>query len=124
MPKKKANPIAPSTKEFDYIKFGETLRELIRAKGYTQAVFAEAIGISYPYMMDILNGKRRVQLKTYVKILDILNVSDLVLINDSFSQHQMRECSEVLLELMPLLGEMTAEELEDLLRLAKRIVNK
>jgi transcriptional regulator with XRE-family HTH domain len=124
MPKKKANPIAPSAKEFDYVKFGETLRELIRAKGYTQAVFAEAIGISYPYMMDILNGKRRVQLKTYVKILDILNVSDLVLINDSFSQHQMRECSEVLLELMPLLGEMTAEELEDLLRLAKRIVNK
>lgn len=124
MPKKKANPITPSEKEFDYIKFGNTLRELIKAKGYTQAVFAEAIGISYPYMMDILSGKRRVQMKTYYKILDVLGITELIFISDTFAQAQIREHSALLLELFPVLHEMSAEELEDLLRFAKRIVHK
>lgn len=124
MPKKKANPIAPSEKDFDYTKFGNTLRELIKAKGYTQAVFAEAIGISYPYMLDILSGKRRVQLKTYFRILDILEITELVFISDSFTQGQILEHSKVLLELLPLLCELSAEELEDLLRFAKRMAHK
>lgn len=124
MPKKKANPIAPSEKDFDYTKFGNTLRELIKAKGYTQAVFAESIGISYPYMLDILSGKRRVQLKTYFRILDILEITELVFISDSFTQGQIREHSKVLLELLPLLCELSAEELEDLLRFAKRMAHK
>ena len=123
MPKKKANPIPPSTRELDYVKFGNTLRELIKAKGYTQAVFAEAIGISYSYLLDILNGKRRVQLKTYYRILDVLEVSNVVFISDMFSQKQLRQNARVLLELIPFLCAMSKDELEDLLRVSKRIAN-
>lgn len=123
MPKKKANPIVPSGKELDYAKFGNTLRELIKSKGYTQAVFAEAIGISYPYMLDILSGKRRVQLKTYYKILDVLEITDLILINEMLTQAQVLERSKLLLELMPIMCELSNDELDDLLRFAKRIAH-
>ena len=79
MPRKKAIPIAPSKAELDYEKFGDMLRAAIKAKGYTQAVFAEAVGISYSSMMAILQGKRHIYLHTYVKMLDVLGINDNVL---------------------------------------------
>lgn len=79
MPRKKAVPISPSKLELDYKKFGDNLRAMIKAKGLTQAVFAEAIGVSYSSMMAILQGKRHIYLHTYVKILDVLDVNDIIL---------------------------------------------
>ncbi len=79
MPRKKAVPISPSKQELDYKKFGDMLRTQIKAKGYTQAVFAEAIGVSYSSMMAILQGKRHIYLHTYVKILDVLGINDSML---------------------------------------------
>lgn len=76
MPRKKAVPISTSKLELDYKKFGDMLRAKIKAKGYTQAVFAEAIGVSYSSMMAILQGKRHIYLHTYVKILDVLGMTD------------------------------------------------
>ena len=55
------------------------LRTQIKAKGYTQEVFAEAIGVSYSSMMAILQGKRHIYLHTYVKILDVLGMNDSML---------------------------------------------
>ena len=76
MPRKKSVPVSTSKLELDYKKFGDMLRTKIKAKGYTQAVFAEAIGVSYSSMMAILQGKRHIYMHTYVKILDVLGMSD------------------------------------------------
>lgn len=83
MSRKKAIPISPSKLELDYKKFGDALRTAIKAKGYTQAVFAEAIGVSYSSMMAILQGKRHIYLHTYVKILDVLEMNDALLFGTS-----------------------------------------
>lgn len=83
MPRKKAVPISPSKLELDYKKFGNTLRAMIKAKGLTQAVFAEAIGVSYSSMMAILQGKRHIYMHTYVKILDVLGINDALLLGAS-----------------------------------------
>ncbi len=83
MPRKKAVPISTSKLELDYKKFGDMLRTKIKAKGYTQAVFAEAIGVSYSSMMAILQGKRHIYMHTYVKILDVLGMTDDILFSVS-----------------------------------------
>lgn len=79
MPRKKAVPISPSKLELDYKLFGDTLRAKIKEKGYTQAVFAEAVGISYSSMMAILKGERHIYIHTYVRMLDVLGMDDALL---------------------------------------------
>lgn len=79
MPRKKAVPISPSKLELDYKQFGDILRTKIKEKGYTQAVFAEAVGISYSSMMAILKGERHIYIHTYVRMLDVLGMDDALL---------------------------------------------
>lgn len=81
MSRRKSLPVPSSQIELNYVEFGNTLRQLIKDKGYSQANFAKAIGISYPYLMNILKGERRVYLHVYVKMLDVLGVSDLIVMN-------------------------------------------
>ena len=62
--------------------FGERLKYLIKAKGYTQQEFAEKVGISRVYLADILRGKKgkrlsRELLRKFANALDI-SVSDLL----------------------------------------------
>lgn len=83
MPRKKAVPISPSKLELDYKQFGNTLRAMIKARGYTQAVFAEAVGISYSSMMAILKGERHIYVHTYVRMLDVLGIHDDLLTSSS-----------------------------------------
>ena len=83
MARRKAQPLQKSNVELDYAKFGTLLKRLIKSKGYTQENFAKAVGVSYSSLMSILKGKRRVFLHTYLKMLDVLEVSDLVILNDS-----------------------------------------
>ncbi len=83
MPRKKAVPISPSKLELDYKQFGNALRATIKAKGYTQAVFAEAVGISYSSMMAILKGERHIYIHTYVRMLDVLGIEDGLLMGVS-----------------------------------------
>ena len=83
MARKKAQPLQKSQAKLEYAQFGTTLKKLIKAKGYTQENFAKAIGVSYSSLMSILKGERRVYLHTYLKMLDVLGVSDLVILNDS-----------------------------------------
>lgn len=124
MPRKKAKPIPPSKMELDYAKFGDLLRELIRAQGYTQAAFADAVGISYPYMMDILKGTRRIYLHLYLKMMDVLEITDIALLSTHLSQKQVQEDSQAMLELMPLLNQMSAETINDLLQVARRLARE
>ncbi|MBO7246361.1 MAG: helix-turn-helix transcriptional regulator [Clostridia bacterium] len=81
MPRKKSPPIPVSQADLNYCEFGNALRKLIKAKGYTQEGFAEAIGVSYSAMMSILKGERRVYLHVYRKIIDVLGVNDIVIMS-------------------------------------------
>jgi len=124
MPKKKAVAIKPSEAELDYKEFGNILRTYIKAKGYTQAVFAEAIGISYSYMMNILQGKRRIPLHIYMKIIDVLELTDIVLMckNPAENNATMQK-SQLYLEFLPLIHKMSPAALENFIGLAKEVVN-
>lgn len=100
MPRKKSLPIPPSQVELKYCDFGNVLRQLIKAKGYTQEGFAEAIGVSYSTMMSILKGERRVYLHVYMKILDVLGVCDLVIMSKFSDQPDLYEKAQLYMRLV------------------------
>lgn len=117
MARKKSPPVPPSQVELDYSEFGNALRKLIKAKGYTQEGFAEAIGVSYSSMMSILKGERRVYLHVYAKMLDVLGVSDLVFMSDFANQPDMVHKAELYMRLVSKLETMPMEVLENILGL-------
>nr|DAD88442.1 MAG TPA: Plasmid maintenance system antidote protein [Podoviridae sp. cttxo15] len=47
---------------------GEDLLEAIEAKGWTQRQFAQLIGISAPYLSDIIKGRRSITASLAVRI--------------------------------------------------------
>lgn len=117
MARRKSPPVPPSQVELDYREFGNALRKLIKAKGYTQEGFAEAIGVSYSSMMSILKGERRVYLHVYAKMLDVLGVSDLVFMSDFANQPDMVHKAELYMRLVSKLDTMPTEVLENILGL-------
>ena len=123
MPKNKAKPIPMSEVNLNYVEFGNTLRTLIKAKGYTQSNFAEAIGVAYPSMMNILQGKRRVYLHVYVKIIDVLGISDLAILNNFIPGDELMENAKLYSELLPLLSKLPKSALQNFIGLAKELVD-
>lgn len=123
MPKMKAKPMPISEASLDYAEFGKTLKTLIKAKGYTQANFAEAIGVAYPTMLNILQGSRRVYLHTYVKIIDALGISDIAILNNALPEDELHENAKLYAELLPLLGKLPKSALQNFIGLAKELVN-
>ena len=123
MPKNKAKPIPMSEVNLNYVEFGNTLRTLIKSKGYTQANFAEAIGVAYPTMMNILQGKRRVYLHVYVKIIDVLGISDLAILNNFIPSDELMENAKLYSELLPLLSKLPKNALQNFIGLAKELVD-
>ena len=123
MPKNKAKPIPMSEVNLNYVEFGNTLRTLIKSKGYTQANFAEAIGVAYPSMMNILQGKRRVYLHVYVKIIDVLGISDLAILNNFIPSDELMENAKLYSELLPLLSKLPKSALHNFIGLAKELVD-
>ena len=123
MPKNKAKPIPMSEVNLNYVEFGNTLRTLIKSKGYTQANFAEAIGVAYPSMMNILQGKRRVYLHVYVKIIDVLGISDLAILNNFIPSDELMENAKLYSELLPLLSKLPKNALQNFIGLAKELVD-
>ncbi len=117
MARKKSPPVPPSQVELDYREFGNALRKLIKAKGYTQEGFAEAIGVSYSSMMSILKGERRVYLHVYAKMLDVLGVSDLVFMSDFANQPDMIHKAELYMRLISKLNAISPTVLENILGL-------
>lgn len=123
MPKMRAKPMPISEANLDYKEFGKTLKILIKAKGYTQANFAEAIGVAYPTMLNILQGSRRVYLHTYVKIIDVLDISDIATLNNTLPHDELLEKSRLYAELLPLLKKLPKSALQNFIGLAKELVD-
>lgn len=104
--------------DFDYKKFGTTLKALIKARGFTQLRFAEYVGIEYSTLIAILAGKRRVYLHTYMKLITALNITDVVLISQTLPKENIREHIETFLKLIPVFSSLSPES-ADLFRKAQ-----
>lgn len=56
-------------------KFGQRVRELRKASGYSQESFAHQCNIHRTYMGDVERGERNIALDNIVKIADTLDIS-------------------------------------------------
>lgn len=119
MPRNKSTLRKISTVEFDYKRFGQILRVLIKQKGFTQANFAESINISTAYLNNILAGTRRASLEIYYKILDVLQMNDIVCIYKAYDAEQFNKQSSKMTELIMITNHLTPEEIEVVLNLQK-----
>lgn len=122
MPRNKSTLRKISTVEFDYKRFGQIVRVLIKQKGFTQANFAESINISTAYLNNILAGTRRASLEIYYKILDVLQINDIVCIYKAYDAEQFNKQSSKMTELIMITNHLTPEEIEVVLNLAKNMV--
>lgn len=95
--------------DFDYKKFGATLKVLIKARGFTQMRFSEYVGIEYSTLIAILAGKRRVYLHTYAKLIAALNITDIALVSQTLPKENLREHLETFLKLIPVFNSLSPE---------------
>ena len=56
-------------------KFGQRVRELRTAKGWSQEALAYKAGIDRTYMTDVENGKRNISIQNIEKIITALNIT-------------------------------------------------
>lgn len=124
MAKKKVRHIPPAEKTLDYVRFGDAVRELIVAKGYYLSTVAEAVELSAPYFGELLRGKKHMQLDTYFKVLNVLEVSDILLVTDYVSQRRITECAPLICELLSLVNDMPEDVLRTFVSLAKQTVGR
>lgn len=66
-------------------------------------------------MMSILKGERRVYLHVYLKMLDVLGVSDLAVMSKFSNQPDMVYKAELYMRLVSKLDTMPTEVLENIL---------
>ena len=123
MPRNKSTLRKISTVEFDYKRFGQILRVLIKQKGFTQANFAESINISCPYLNNILAGTRRITLDTYIKILDVLELIDLSSCVNFITDDVSLQRIEIISELFRLSNKLSLNELNVILEITNNIKN-
>ena len=76
---RKTNKMSEEEKVY-YKKLGETLRALIKMKGYTQLDFACSIDISYPMLLNHLQGTRRMGAYKLSKICRALEIDNIDII--------------------------------------------
>lgn len=124
MAKKKVRHIPPAEKTLDYVRFGSAVRELIAAKGYYLSTVADAVELTAPYFGELLRGKKHMQLDTYFKILNVLEVSDILLVSDYVSRKRIVECAPLVRELLSLINDMPEDVLKTFVSLAKQTVGR
>ena len=62
---------------------GQRIREQRKAKGWTMEQFAEKVELSPNYVGDLERGNKIPSLETFIRIVEVLDVSADVLIRDS-----------------------------------------
>ena len=67
------------------VKFGNRLKDLRKAKGFSQEAFAHEIGVDRTYIGKIERAERNISLKTIGKIAKALSIEpiDLFVFNES-----------------------------------------
>lgn len=115
MSKSHKNPTEPITHGvLDKVQFGDRFGKLLIEKGFTFESFSSASGISETTIKEIKYGRRLPSLPKYMTIIETLQISDILLLQNSISP----ECNDVIKQsmiehqLLPILDDMTVEELE------------
>lgn len=60
----------------DYQVIAQNIKYLREKRGYTQEQLAEAVGISPSHLSKVESGHRRIGMKAYLSILQVLNAAD------------------------------------------------
>jgi transcriptional regulator with XRE-family HTH domain len=71
-------------REQTYIKaLGQAVRELRKAKGFSQESFADAVGLHRTYMGAIERGEQNLTIKNIVKVSDTLGIEPSKLLTEA-----------------------------------------
>ncbi|URJ60363.1 helix-turn-helix domain-containing protein [Paenibacillus polymyxa] len=97
---------------------GNRIRELRKAKGWTQEQLAEAAGLHYSYIGGVERGDRNISLETLEKIISALKVPAFEL----FQFDEATDRKQIINELMLLINSRETTELEILTTITKNIV--
>lgn len=97
---------------------GKRIRELRKAKGWTQEQFAEAASLHYSYIGGVERGDRNISLETLEKIVAAFNVPAIELFR--FEDETQRR--KALDEHMALLSSKSAEEIVALTRVTREVI--
>lgn len=91
---------------------GHRLKEIRKRKELTQETVAELAGITAQHISNIENGKTKVSMDTFIKILKVLNVSADVILSDCISvDHTVYQA-----EVMDILKDCNQNELKILVQ--------
>lgn len=98
---------------------GNRIRELRKAKGWTQEQLAEAASLHYSYIGGVERGDRNISLETLEKIIAAFDVpaAELFRFEDE-SEHR-----KALDEHMTLISSKSAEEIAALTRISMEVFN-
>lgn len=97
---------------------GNRIRELRKAKGWTQEQLAEAASLHYSYIGGVERGDRNISLETLEKIIAAFDVpaAELFCFEDE-SEHR-----KALDEHMTLISSKSAEEIAALTRVTREVI--
>ncbi|MDP4099386.1 helix-turn-helix domain-containing protein [Paenibacillus sp. P96] len=99
-------------------RVGNRIRELRKAKGWTQEQLAEAAGLHYSYIGGVERGDRNISLETLEKIVTGLNVPAA----EIFKFEEDTEYRRAMDEHMTLMNTLEAKDLRALTRANQDII--
>lgn len=103
--------------KFDYVAIGERIRAIRVAKGMSQADLAFAAHLATSNVSDIENGKTKMWLATFVKIVEALQVSA-----DSILRPDVPEVNGLYQkEYAQLLADCTPSEIEAIMKISREV---
>ncbi|MNV83044.1 HTH-type transcriptional regulator PuuR [compost metagenome] len=97
---------------------GNRIRELRRAKGWTQEQLAEAASLHYSYIGGVERGDRNISLETLEKIIAAFGVPAV----EFFRFEDKTERREALDEHMAVLSSKSADEIAAITRITREVI--
>lgn len=85
--------------DMDFSNIGKRIQTTRMENKVSQKEMADYLGISMNYISKLENGKTKIELKTFIKICDFLNISIYDVLNEK-SDHIIRYMDKDLYELI------------------------
>lgn len=102
---------------------GDRIRELRKAKGWTQEQLAEASSLHYSYIGGVERGDRNISLETLEKIVLGLQIQPLELFRFNFELNgELKERQEAIDEHMVLISHRSTEEIQLITKINRDIL--
>lgn len=103
--------------KFDYVAIGERIRAIRQSKGMSQADLGDAAHLATSNISDIENGKTKMWLATFIKIVEALQVSA-----DSILRLNVPEVNDLYQsEYAQLLADCTPSEIEAIMKISREV---